>query len=250
MRRKYLIGYPLWNCVDMVQWILEGCATLDKSRSFFVFLFSNCPQETKDNFKKHLGMLEGFEVAALSTDADLREGQNHNILMDYFMSTDADVLICPQDDNRFNSGRVLDDLDRLLDSYGDQAGIIGFRDGYDFFHQNIIGSAWSKSDIRKNTIPEGEWVDRKMVNTGPWAYTRHTVATIGKNDPSLPLFGFEDLCLRCVHAGKVNVCMGTDMQHEKFGRMRPADYGSHMAIPDLQRLRDRWGPITGSNIHG
>lgn len=249
-RLKHLVGYPLWDCVDMIPWLLDGIRNLDPSRIEIVLLLSNVPQETKDNLSKNLPMLSGYSHTTFSTDKDLREGANHNLLLEYFLQTDCDTLIACQDDNRFMTGKILDDLDWTVDHYRDAAGVIGFRDGYDFMHHNIIGSGWSKSDIRKETLPVGQSIVRTMVNTGPIVYTRHTAQTVGLND-DFPVFAFEDYCLRCCFKhDKHNIVLGTLMEHDKMGRRREADYGSPLVPQDLARLNDKWWPVINQPVHG
>jgi hypothetical protein len=233
----------------MVPWILEGCAHLDPTRAALAFLFSNTPPEVHESFDKARGGLKGFEVIEMTTDKDLREGQNHNILMEYLMTTDKDVLLAIQDDNQFQSGRILDDADVAFDKYGDRLGILGGRDGYGYWLQGMVGSHWSNSAGVGRRLAEGELHECLMCNTAPFFYSRHTIETVGLNNDQ-PIFSFEDYCLRCNQVGKQNLCMGTDFKHMKFGRGRPMLCGGPLVANDLRRLQDKWFPITGNIVHG
>lgn len=249
MKRKYLIGIPLWNCLDMVPWILEGCAKLDASRVELVFLFSNTPSEVLASYERSQHIIAGFSRILMATLEDVWEGGNHNLLMKYFMTTYRDILICPQDDHQWQSGRILDDLDAVFDRYGDRVGVIGGRDGYGYNYGGMVGARHSDSAGVGRWLAHGETAECLMVNPGPFVYSRHTVAQVGYNE-DMPIFSFEDYCLRCNLAGKVNLCMGMDVVHKKFGRNREMRNGGPMVADDLRRLQLKWWPIIGNCIHG
>lgn len=250
MKRKYLVGIPLWNCLDMVPWILEGIVKgFSPDRAGLVFLFSNTPPEVRDSFEKSEHLIKNFGRVVMATERDQWEGDNQNALMEYFMTTDADVLICPQDDHHWKSSRVVDDLDAALDRYGDRVGIIGGRDGYSYWLDGMVGSQYSDSARVGRRLAHGETAEAVMVNPGPMVFTRNTVETVGAYE-DMPIFFFEDLCLRCNQAGKVNLCMGMDLVHKKFGRLRPMVNSGPTVANDLRRLNTKWRAILGHDVHG
>lgn len=254
---KFLVAYPVWNKADMIEWMLTGIAeNLDPKRTEVVFYFDACVDESRNNFTRLCPKIlnaKGFKVHYFYGDNEIYECGCHNKLIDYFMQeTDADCLIIPQDDNRFQGKTLLDDLERLLNHCGNSIGYIGGRDAYDARYQNFISSPFSASDNAKAKLPIGEWTFRLSVNPGPLLYPRSTVTKIGKLDPAYHAwYWWDDYAIRANQAGLVNALLSMDCQHLKFGNVHPSviyQDPKGWVAKDLALLNEKYAKNFNGNV--
>lgn len=166
------------------------------------------------------------------------------------MQSGCDYLIIPHDDNRFLDPKIPSQVEAVITHFGDSLGWIGSRDGYGFNYADIISSKFSTSDLSRAKLGHGEFAPRLMLNTGPMVYTRRLVEKIGLPDPDLSWYWWDDYSLRAHTSGLINVLLGMDCAHEKFGQLQPYPpglYAGETVSRDLERFRDRWRPVLGRN---
>lgn len=246
---KAMIGYGVFQKPDMLEWYLTGIA-------------ENFPVETQVEFyfeaAKDLDHLQ-FEGAAIrhlaprywryswGEDHILEHGV-HRLLIERFMATDCDVLIIPQDDNRFQRP-LLPDLERLWEQYGTQLGWISGRDGYGFGYSNMVCSPFSDSNSTKTKLPIGDHREVTLMNTGPVVYFRHVIERVGMPDPDMAWYWWDDFSLKCHTAGLKNILLSMDCLHEKFGRVgnNPGLFNDQLVADCLKKLNERWAPVLGRN---
>lgn len=258
---KHIIGVGWWGKVECVERTLQDIAlNLDPKRAEIVFYFDEFTDEplSVESYNLYLEFgakiltPAGFKWSGHPGDKEVMEMGCHNWLIDYMLASDADVLTCPQDDNRFLGKTFLDDVERVLTQYGERIGYIGCRDGYDLRYGNFISSPWSNSDNARLKLPVGESVERLMMNPGPLIYPRSLVKKIGKIDTAYSAwYWWDDYALKARAAGLANVLLSTDCAHEKWGRFPRSkvyqDFHGWVA-KDLALLNARWGPHYGGNV--
>jgi len=258
---KYVYGIGWWGKPDMVVKTLDHIVeNIDPLLAEIVFVFDECGAEplsveSLEIFKEAAPRLLtplGFKWSYIEVQEEIMEMGCHNKLIDHMMATDAVAVICPQDDNQILSPTFLSDLTRTLAYYGDRAGYIGCRDGYNTRYGNFISSPWSNSDNAKEKLPFGNAVKRLMMNPGPLIYPRKLVETIGKIDTAYSAwYWWDDYALKAIEAGFDNLLLSADFTHYKWGRMPRSkvyqDFHGWVA-KDLALLNARWGPKYGGNV--
>jgi hypothetical protein len=273
---KILLGYHIWCRADMLAYLLDGIVeNFDPGNTELAFVL-DAPKDGTDQAFEHMESfwLEhrgfkfypydlGYETAprkpfkytVFKPDKEVREVGGHNILLRHFVErTDCDVLVAPQDDERFNRP-IHAEVQRVLEAYGPSLGIIGSRDGYSVRGEpNLASSFWSRSEAplpdRRTWLKHGEFVERDHMNSGPISYPRHVVGRVGYLDEGFTAWCvWEDYGQRCVDAGLKNVVLGLDVTHAQFGRKqhswfydavdgKPYGYTGR----DDQRYRDKHDP--------
>lgn len=248
---KAMIGYGWFDKRDMMEWALTGIRDNFPKESEVCFYFEACKDDSKAEYLRlYPDIIGDFER---NWHGGWHEHKNeagvHNTLITWFMDSDCDVLIVPQDDNRFQRP-LLPDLEKLWAQYGTDLGWIGGRDGHDFGYASMLSSPFSESTgSDKTTVPIGEHREVKMLNTGPVVYFRHVIEKVGLPDPDLPWYWWSDYSLRCHHAGLKNILLSMDCLHEKFGRVgnNPALYDGALVAHCLKTFNERWAPVYGRN---
>lgn len=257
---KHLIGYGWWARPLMVEkTLIDLAANIDPARAEIVFLFDDCGPHQPLSLESHANftklaptILKDFRWAGFYEPTEIFECGCHNWLIDWFMAGEADVLICPQDDNRFLGKTVLDDLEHVFEECGERIGYIGGRDGYDLRYTNFLSSPFSGSDNARDKLPIGLFRERMMVNPGPLIYPRTCVQKIGKLDPLYHAwYWWDDYALRAKRAGLINGLLSMDLAHEKWGEIaRSVIYQDPKGwvATDLARLNAVHGPHFGGNV--
>jgi len=244
-----MVGYGVWNKQDMIGWLLEGIGTYVPEATHVRFVFDSCVDNSEKNFDmmssqilKNVARTSHMTISKERCDAVVHEYKLHNALLRYFVhETNCDVLIVPQDDQRICGPMILR-MEGLLDSYGDRIGLIGGRDGYESGLSGIVGSAWSESTLNARLQP-GMWKEATFLNSGPLIYTRKVAENVGFIDAEYQhWYGWDDYCMRCKYThGLVNVVVGTEIRHLKFGKVPGTTYytdGSQ--VKDHVRFKSRW----------
>lgn len=239
---KAYIGYGVFRKYEMISWYLDG-------------IRENFPPETQVAFYLEAyddDMLaawpEELPLSGKSTEHILEQGV-HRHFIEKFMETDCDVLIIPQDDNRFTRP-LIPDLEELWNIYGERLGWISGRDGYDFGYKDMVCSPFSESTgATKTVLPIGFTAERRMMNTGPVVYFRHVIEKVGLPPSDMPWFWWDWFALQCDYAGLKNILLSMDCLHEKFGRVdhNPNLYNGALVADCLKRFNDKWRPIYGRN---
>jgi len=246
-QRKYMIGYGVWNKQDMVAWMIDGVAEWVPTASQVRFAFDHCTDDSEMMFDMCAGCLLGSsKVITKDTGPHVKDEIGiHNALLRYFIEeTDCDVLVIPQDDQRF-SGPVVPRLEPMLHQLGSKVGVVGARFGYEFGLKSGIASQWSASVDRAN-LPVGGWAECTYLNTGPIIYPRSTVEKVGYLDEQFEhWFIWEDYCARCKHEGGLtNVVVDIDMRHVHFGRRTGSSYYTDKSSTrDHKRMHKKWGRL-------
>ncbi len=244
---KHLLGYSVWNKVDMIAWLLEGLANnFSPANTEIAFHFDTCVDGSIESFDccvQYWLLNRGWkpeQIHKLVSTTETREVGGHNKLMELFMRTSCDFLIVAQDDQRWNTGTVLADLERLAGHYGERLGLVGGRDGYTANYGNFTGSQWSESAVQRR-LGYGEWVELPYQNSGPNVYTRPLVEKVGMLDDQFrAYYVWDDYGARAIKAGFVNGILGMNVTHAKFGRVRATQWVDYSG-QDRARLTTKHG---------
>jgi hypothetical protein len=247
---KAMIGYGVFQKPDMLRWMCEGIRDNFPRETLVKFFF-----EAEDSGGVHLSTLRHHAyilnlnlMNPAATPEHILEHGVHRRLIEEFMGTGCDVLIVPQDDNRFQRP-LLPDLERLWDQYGTSLGWISGRDGHGYGYADMVCSPFSDSNATKTALPIGEHREVMMMNTGPVVYFRHVIEKVGLPDPDMPWYWWTDYSLRCHTAGLKNILLSMDCLHEKFGRVgnNPGLFDDALVASCLKKLNERWAPVLGGN---
>lgn len=224
---KLLLGYSIWNKVDMMAWLLHGIAlNFDPATTNVAFHFDACEDGSQDAWNAcypYLLMRAGGwkqeQITGLASPTTVGELGGHNRILDLFMAGNYDLCLIAQDDQRFTACPA-HFLEVQLNQFGERLGIIGGRDGYDVAYSHFTGSRWSESNVQRR-LNHGEFVPLPYMNSGPIAYTRKVVERVGKLDPEfIAYYVWDDYGHRARKLGFVNGVMGMDLIHAKFGRVK------------------------------
>jgi len=247
---KYLLGYSIWNKVDMLSWLMEGAVNnFSPQDTELAFHFDSCSDgstEAFDTMVDYWLILRGGwkheQIHKLISTTETREVGGHNRLIDLFLTLNADILIVAQDDQHFLKPVTpcLDALYAALAPLGPPLGIVGGRDAYDRGYANFTGSKWSESAVQRR-VEHGEFVALPHMNSGPVCYTRAVIEKVGKLDEGFrAYYVWDDYGERARKAGFVNGVMGMDLIHAKFGRMKATEWCDYSG-QDRARITTKHG---------
>lgn len=236
---KAYVGQGVYCKPDMIPWMASGIAENFPPETVVDWYLEAPDKDTIDAM--------GSTPFEYSPEHILEHGC-HRHFIQRFMATDCDVLIIPQDDNRFQRP-LLPDLQKLWDIYGTDLGWISGRDGHGFGYSDMVCSPFSDSNATKLALPIGEHREVMMMNTGPVVYFRHVIQTVGPPDPNMPWYWWSDYSLKCHSAGLNNILLSMDCLHEKFGRIgnNPGLFDDALVARCLKTFNDRWAPVYGRN---
>ncbi len=258
MALKAMVGVGVFHKPDMIEWMVRGIAENFPKNTVVKFYFEADGKEPEDipnsfdQFIRHELILNiaGIDDTGVwgSTRDNILEHGVHRKLIEAFMTTDCDVLIIPQDDNRFQRP-LLPDLERLWAQYGEKLGWISGRDGYDFGYSNMVCSPFSDSNSTKTKLPIGDHREVTMMNTGPVVYFRHVIEKVGMPPADMAWYWWDFWSLQCHTAGLTNILLSMDCLHEKFGRIgnNPGLFNDALVAANLKTLNERWAPVLGRN---
>lgn len=253
---KHAIGYPIWFKPDMVDWIIDGIVKhIPNERTVLNFYFDGNDPESLAAWEQHKELLYGFQFIQTGGDKEIFENGCHRVFIDWFMNqTDADILIIPQDDNKFMGSTIIDDLEAVMRHYGERLGYVGMRDGYNIRYGNFVSSPWSASDKTAggNRLPVGQFQERMLMNPGPLCYPRKVIEKVGTIDSLYEgWYWWDDYAFKCWDAGFQNVLLSTELLHEKHGKIKRSEIYQDLdgwVAKDLAKLNARWGPRFGGNV--
>lgn len=245
---RHMLGYSVWNKVDMITWLLEGLVgRFDPDRTEIAFHFDTCTDGSIEAFDACVpywlhkcGGWKPEHVHKIISTTETREVGGHNQLIKLFMErSTCDFLIVAQDDQHWNKSPI-DGLEQLAETYGHRIGLIGGRDGYTANYGSFTGSMWSESAVQRRLQP-GEWVELPYQNSGPNVYHRHLIEKIGYLDEMFrAYYVWDDYGARALKAGFVNGILGMDVTHAKFGRVKSTQWESSSGA-DRARLTAKHG---------
>jgi hypothetical protein len=239
---RFMVGYSVWEKQDMIGWLLEGIVkSFDPAKTDIVFHFDACADASEANYDAmaghylwRYGKWLPQQTQKISSSVEVREVGGHNRLIQHFMNSNCDMLIVAQDDQRFLKD-VCPHLEALHARYGDRLGIVGGRDAYYANYGGFVGSRWSESLVNER-VDHGQFVERPYMNSGPVAYTRKVVESVGLLDEEFrAYYVWDDYGARAKANGFVNGVMGMDVIHAKFGRTKATEWCDWSA-QDLARL--------------
>lgn len=247
---KPLIGIGIHRKPDMIGWLLSGIHEHFPGVPTLVHLEA-VDNDMRDAWDRDVtnGALSTMPIERTESEEHLLEHGVHRLLIQKFMQTDCDVLIVPQDDNRFERS-LIPDLEKLWSIYGTDLGWISGRDGHEIGYENMVCSPFSDSNATKTALPIGEFKEVMMMNTGPVVYFRHVIEKVGLPDADLPWYWWSDMSLKCHHAGLKNILLSMDCQHRKFGRItwNHELYEGPLVARCLETFNNRWRPVYGRNL--
>jgi len=217
----------------MLSWLMEGLVQNFKPEECEVlFIFDNCTDDSVAAFRSLRSYWldeRGYKTTEAVSATTILEKGGHQLAIDHLKTTDCNGLLVFQDDMRLNY-RIADDLAKLHAEHGEKLGLVGGRDGFDNNHNVLFGAPHSASNMRVRRLQVGEYEKIVCVNSGPIYYPRHLVDIFGGPDPDMVAFDiWEDYSYRTFFKGFVNIVLGVDITHTKFGRVT----GSTLYFPEL-----------------
>lgn len=240
---RYMIGYPVWNKADMILWMIQGITQhFSPGRISVRFHFDLCSDDSVvvfETLESQFLRSKGFDSAGSGSTTSRREVGCHNDLLKIFMDSNADVLVVPQDDQRFNCDH-LPMLDNLFESLP-FIGLLGGRDGYERGYAQMKSSPFSVSASQKLSV--GTWAECSFLNSGPVIYTRRLVEKVGLLDEDFYAFYvWDDYAARARSLGFKSAVLSMDMTHMKFGRLALSGFYKDTSIGarDLERMHSKW----------
>lgn len=231
-----MVGYGIWNKVDMISWLLEGIVrNFDSSMTEVGVVFDSCYDGSIDafnNMRQYWLDNRGYPVRSHSSSSELFESGIHSRLIDMFLDSSCDLLVVAQDDQRFLSS-MSSMIDKIFDSH-DRVGIIGGRDGFNVPYENMVAARHSQSMSVSRRLQPLEFHPCVFVNSGPIIYSRKVLAECGKPVSGMIFYVWEEYSLRANKRGFQNFVADMDIEHAKFGRV----VASRVYQPDIA-ARDR-----------
>jgi hypothetical protein len=243
---KHLLGYVIWNKERMLDWLADGILesfTPEQVDILFVIdgAYDGTDVKIFDTIKRKLSDYK-CEVKIFKEETFKFPCQNW--MMQYCIDNNYKSLIAPQDDQKIIDNKLIENIDKIFEKYGENLGVIGMRDGFFFGYQNMISSEWSESVLtRSPRLKHGETVERPLMNDGGFVYPNHTIKKIGFNDvENFQVFYIEDdYCARCHYTnGMTNVLLGNNLIHFKNTAIASDLYYKSYEVKDIQTFRDKW----------
>lgn len=247
---RTLIGYPIWCKPDHAEWIASGVHLYTDWKTTDVALFFDaCDCYTMSRFK------EAFEQIAVNhnvvyvgqSDKQIYEGGGHDVLLRYFANNPQYTeLVIPQDDQRIIERSFVDSIRATFQNLGDNAGVIGCRDGFDFGYANFLRSSWSESKMGV-VAPAGSFSQRVLHNRGPVCYPRGITDKIGFLDvENFPTWYTEtDYAIRSHLKGLTNGLVSSNIEHAKFGRVKASEVYDDRQAHDAETLKLKYPMMKG-----
>ncbi len=244
---KHLLGYVIWNKVKMLDWIADGILeSFTPDQVDLLFVLDNPIDGTELKiFEIIQGKLKNYHCTVNVFREETYKFPCQNWMMQYTIDNNYKSLIAPQDDQKIIDPKLIENIDKVFESYGEQLGVIGLRDGFYYGYQDMISSEWSESTL--STIPRlknGEYCTSPLLNDGGLVYPNHTIKKIGLNDvENYERFYIEDdYCARAHYTfGLFNVVMGNSLIHDRaVSSIASKHYDSDHQIRDLKTFTDRW----------
>lgn len=226
----------------MQAWLLDGLMRyLPPDRCEVLIYLDGCTDDCPVAMESlRYYFLANFRHNIIVNPAEIGEIRCHVEILKEFMKSTCDVCVIFQDDQRLE-WPILESLDKIYDQYGDAAGLIGGRDGYERGFSQMVGSAWSHSVLTRK-LAVGEWAERTCLNSGPVVYSRKMIEKIGLPDGNFKAFyAWDDYGLRAKSQGFTNLVLGTDISHIKFGRVCATKmYTNEISAHDSSLLHSKW----------
>ena len=243
---KTLLGFSVWNKVDMIAWLLDGIQrNFDPETTDIVFHFDACTDGSQEAWNSCIQWWLGIKgqwnmanVHALASTTEVREVGGHNRILNFFMAGDYDLCLIAQDDQHFDAPpmRYLQNAAAKFPNLG----IVGGRDAYGRGYSRFTGSHWSESTVDRRVF-HGEFVPLPYMNSGPVAYTRKVVEQCGLLDEEFrAYYVWDDYGQRALDKGFISGVMGMDLTHAKFGRVKATEW-SDWSAHDLALRQKKHG---------
>ena len=242
---KYYIHYTLWNKAAHVPWLCEGIVNCIPKGSVIDFVLDNCTDETEANLNwciNNKQYLQGWNVRMFKSTKKYR-WPNTNDAMGRFLTSDCNVFISPQDDQKLQDRHLIKNLEFVL-SQGAQ--VIGMRDGV-INGNELFSSNFSRGTAKTTWLASGEFKEVDYINDGPIALTRNAVTEIGLFDTEFwAHYADNDYCHRAKEKGYKVFVMGAEVVHEKWsckicGNIQPSEvWGDDFSKHDYEIYKRKW----------
>jgi len=243
---KHLLGYVIWNKVNMLDWIADGIVESFKPSDVdLLFVLDNPKDGTEKKLNELIATkLNNFKIALHVFETETYKFPCQNLMMKYCIDHCYKSLIAPQDDQKITDSNLIENIDNLFDIYQYNLGIIGLRDGFEFGYKNMVSSEWSESTY--STLPrlkQGEFIERPLLNDGGLIYPNKIITEIGLNDvTTFKRFYIEDdYCMRTHLGGFSNIVLGNSLIHKKENAsLNSTHYDDDTSFHDLTAFRKKW----------
>ena len=207
----FTIAYYIFNKGPFVKNIVNSARLYEGLP--LLFLFDGCTDDSVQQFMSCRPKLKNCRVFTNNSN-DLFETFSNNFLLETF---ETDYCVLCQDDMLARNTNYLE-IALKIQLEDKNAGLIGFKDGYEMSivnkYQDMISASWSLSKNRKDVLTAGKFVMRSFVNRGPLVVSRKVITKIGLFDTRFyPMFWDDnDYCLRAKIAGLNNYVADSDIQ--------------------------------------
>lgn len=245
---KFTIAYSIHNKAHMMDEIIKGLHENISENVDYIFIFDGCTDDSYSIFESMKDMLNG-NISTIFTD-NIYQLKTNNMMMDEFKT---EFLIIFQDDMVLKDSKFLDNIRKIYDIYGENLGIIGCRDGYEFGYSQMVGSPHSESN--RQILEIGEFRERSMINIGPIVLRKSLIDKVGKFDEVYDIGGYEETeyALKCkYHFNLVNIVLSIDIIHSKFEHKNmlktPHTDGESLSIQISKNhsiFNQRWNHLAG-----
>lgn len=244
---KHLLGYVIWNKVNMIEWIVDGIIHSFKPTAIDILFVLDDPKDGSDKkIRAEIKTrLKGFKCKVVVLKQDTGKFTCQNLMMKYCLENKYKSLIAPQDDQKVTDKKLISNINKVFDKYGETLGVIGLRDGFDFGYQNMISSEWSESP--NSTVPRlknGEAKECTLLNDGGLIYPLHLISKIGFNDvENYKTFYIEDdYCMKAKRSRFINVVMGNSLIHDGVRASMPTTHYNSNSISsaDIETFKSKW----------
>lgn len=246
---KGLLAYIIWNKVNMLEWLTDGIVeNFDPEKTDLLFILDNPIDGTDIKLKEILDTkLSKFKHIGHSYFEDTYKFPCQNMALKVCKDRNYDYVICPQDDQKITDKNLVENIENTIKLYGENLGVIGLRDGFDFGYGNMYSSEWSESVLsQEKRLSNGEVHSCLLLNDGGLVYTRKLIETIGFHDvDSYKRFFIEDdYCAKAHYDfGLTNILLGNDLIHRKENVSINTDHydrSMNYEVGDMEAFKNKW----------
>lgn len=209
---KFTIAYSIHNKAHMIDEIIYGLNKNIKEEVDYIFVFDGCTDTSFEEFENLKHLLNG-NIYTFLTD-NIFQLKSNNLMMEQFKT---DFLIIFQDDMVLKDENLLNNVRKIYDIYGENLGIIGGRDGYEYGYSEMVGSPHSESN--REILDIGDYKERSMINIGPIVLRKALINKVGKFDEIYEIGAYEETeyALKCKYNFNLtNIILSMDILHSKF----------------------------------
>lgn len=223
------VGYTIFNKAHLIPQVVEGIKNCFSPEDEIIFLLDACTDNSfsviQEQITEHLW---DWNIKVIDSQEELFETKANNEILKQAYN---DVIVLFQDDMICKDPQIKNKITNVINSYGDELGLIGGRSGFELvdtsFPEKIVNkvSSWEHLDTQyEYKLKEGEYLERTFLNRGPLVFTKKLLESVGYFDEAYyPQWCDDaDYCARSKFAkGKKNVVFQCNIESQvKWGATR------------------------------